>query len=131
MKLFYALCLGFIFSTNCFSQDINGLWEDSTGVSFTNCNVIFAVKNDSVFMTHYIEFNGASFVEYGSGMITKDSVNYNVIVTKGIPGWSTAGVHNLKIFDNGNTLRGCYHDNIGNTGPLVFKRKKLKQVKKK
>lgn len=130
MKLFYTFILSVLFTTNSFSQDvshdINGLWEDSTGTPFTNCHLIFAMKNDSVFMTHYIEFNGQPFVEYGTGIMIKDSLNYEVIVTKGIPGWSTAGIHRLKIFDSGNTLRGSYHDDNGNTGPLVFKRKKLK-----
>jgi len=126
MKSLYTICLGILFSTNCLSQntDINGLWEDSSGTSFSNCHAIFAIKNDSVFMTHYLEFNGIPFVEHGKGIITGDSLNYNLIVTKEIPGWSTAGVHHLKIFDNGNTLRGNYSDNKGNTGPIVFKRKK-------
>jgi hypothetical protein len=126
MKLFFAIYLTIFVSTSTYGQDINGLWEDSTGTSFTNCHVIFAVKNDSVFMTHYLEFNEKPFIEHGAGTITKDSLIYNVIVTKGIHGWSTAGVHKLKIFDNGNSLRGVYHDNKGNTGPIVFKRKKLK-----
>ncbi|MFT6715521.1 MAG: hypothetical protein ACJA0Q_000148 [Saprospiraceae bacterium] len=129
MKMFYTLFIALLFSTYSFSQDINGLWEDSAGTSLTNCHVIFAAKNDSVFMTHYIEFNGVPFVEYGNGIITNDSLIYEVTVTKGIPGWSTAGTHHLKIFDNGNTLRGTYHDNKGKSGMIVFKRKKLKKTK--
>lgn len=114
---------------NINAQDINGLWADSSGSSFSNCNVIFAVKNDSVFMTHYLEFNGTPFVEYGSGIIKGDSLTYKVTVSKGIPGWSTAGVHTLKLSADGNTLRGSYSDNKGNHGPLVFKRQ-LSTIKK-
>jgi len=128
MKSLLTLLFGLFLSTSLLSKDIandiNGLWEDSTGNSFTNCHAIFSVKNDSVFMTHYLEFNGTPFVEHGGGIISNDSLIYSVIVTKGIPGWSTAGVHRLKISNKGNTLRGTYHDNKGNTGPIVFKRKK-------
>lgn len=127
MKSLHTLFIGLFFSTSLFSQDIpqdiNGLWEDSTGTSFTNCHAIFAVKNDSVFMTHYLEFNGAPFVEHGAGIVSNDSLIYTVIVTKGITGWSTKGVHRLKITNEGNTLRGSYLDNKGNTGPIVFQRK--------
>jgi hypothetical protein len=128
MKSLLTLFFGLLISSSLFSQaiahDINGLWEDSTGNSFTNCHAIFAVKNDSVFMTHYLEFNGTSFVEHGIGLVSNDSLIYTVVVAKGIPGWSTAGIHRLKITNKGNTMSGSYYDNKGNTGPIVFIRKK-------
>lgn len=124
MKLFTIFLFITMISLNANAEDINGIWQDSTSTSFSNCTAIFAVKNDSVFMTHYLEFNTIPFVEYGKGVIKGDSIIYSVTVSKQIPGWSTAGVHRLKSFDQGKTLRGNYHDNKGNSGTLVFKRKK-------
>ncbi len=78
-------------------------------------------------MTHFIEYNGVPFVEFGVGLATADSICYQVTVTKSIPGWSTSGTHKLKIFEKGNVLRGIYLDDKGHTGPLVFKRSKTHQ----
>lgn len=105
-----------------YSQDINGVWQDSSGTSFKNCIAIFAEKNDSIFMTHYLEFNGTPFVEYGSGIKKGDTLTYNVTVSKQIPGWSTAGVHQLTLSADKKTLRGNYSDNLGNKGSIIFKK---------
>lgn len=123
MKNFlFALALAVTSLT--FAQDINGVWSDSSSASFDNCYAIFSIEGDSVFMTHYIEFNGNPFVEHGEGTIKNDELQYHVKVTKQIPGWTTtAGDHILKISSDGLTLRGTYKDNVGNSGPLVFKRK--------
>lgn len=106
-----------------FGQDINGVWADSSSASFNNCYAVFSEQNDSIHMAHYIEFNGTPFVEYGSGIIQNGKYIYTVYVTKQIPGWTTTqGKHILELSSDGNTLRGTYSDNSGNTGPLVFKR---------
>tara|TARA_B110000211_G_C14062311_1_gene546115 strand:- start:1779 stop:2165 length:387 start_codon:yes stop_codon:yes gene_type:complete len=106
-----------------FAQDINGVWSDSSSTSFGNCYAIFSIQGDSIFMTHYIEFNGAPFVEHGEGIIKDNILKYHVVVTKQIPGWTTtAGDHVLQLSADGKTLRGTYSDNVGNKGPLVFKR---------
>lgn len=118
--LFFGLLL--TITSLGFSQDINGVWQDSTGASFKNCIAIFSVQNDSVFMSHYLEFNGIPFVESGAGIISGDTLNYQVTVTRQIPGWSTAGIHQLVLSADRKTLRGTYSDNVGNTGTLVFKR---------
>lgn len=105
------------------AQDINGVWADSSSSSFGNCYAIFSIDKDSVFMTHYIEFNGSPFVEHGSGIVKNGVLEYHVNVTKQIPGWTTtAGDHHLIVSADGKTLRGTYKDNVGNSGPLVFKR---------
>lgn len=118
------LCsLFIIIGTVSFAQDVNGVWSDSSSTSFNNCYAIFAIQGDSVFMTHYIEFNGTPFVEHGEGVIKGNTLKYHVVVTKQIPGWTTtAGDHVLKLSADGQTLKGVYSDNVGNTGPLVFKR---------
>jgi hypothetical protein len=118
------LLILFIYTcSNGFAQDLNGVWSDSSSTSFKNCYAIFSIQEDSVFMTHYIEFNGDSFVEHGEGTIKNDSLEYHVIVTKKIPGWNaTSGDHFLKLSNDGKTLRGYYKDNLNNKGPLVFKR---------
>lgn len=105
------------------AQNLNGVWADSSSSSFDNCYAVFALDGDSVFMTHYIEFNGKPFIEYGRGIKKGNEIIYSVKVTQQIPGWSTtAGLHTLMISKDGQTLRGSYKDNVGNTGPLVFKR---------
>lgn len=112
-----------LLSLNTFAQDFNGVWADSSSASFTKATAVFSVKNDSVFMTHYVEFNGHPFVEHGQGVVKGNKLQYTVHVTVQVPGWSTTqGEHNLEISKDGNTLRGTYKDNSGNTGPLVFKR---------
>jgi hypothetical protein len=121
IKLLCALFI--LIGTSSFAQDINGVWSDSSSTSFKNCYAIFSIQEDSVFMTHYIEFNGTPFVEHGEGTIKDNVLKYHVVVTKRIPGWTaTAGDHILKLSDDGETLRGTYKDNTGNSGSLVFKR---------
>lgn len=121
-NLTFLLLILFAFTGK--SQDISGVWADSSSASFTNCYAIFSVEGDSIQMTHYLEFNGAPFVEYGKGIIQNNQVNYHVVVTKQIPGWtSQSGDHSLTLSNDSTTLRGTYTDNLGNTGPLVFKRK--------
>ena len=75
-------------------------------------------------MTHYLEYKGDPFVEYGAGIIKGNQIQYTVYVTVQVPGWSTTkGYHVLTISEDGQTLRGTYEDNTGNKGNLVFKRK--------
>lgn len=117
------IILSVIFFTNANAQDFNGVWADSSSASFTNATAVFSIKNDSVFMTHYVEFNGHPFVEHGEGTVNGKSLNYTVQVTVQVPGWKTTeGLHSLTISEDGETLRGTYKDNAGNSGPLVFKR---------
>lgn len=128
------LTLGILFTQVTVAQksiDINGVWQDSSGTAFTNCTAIFAVKNDSVFYTHYLEFNKIPFVEYGKGKIKNGILNYIVTVSLQIPGWSTGGEHQLALSKDGLTLRGTYKDNLGNTGPLVFKKRFPEPLKNK
>ncbi len=103
--------------------DLNGLWADSTSSeSFQHCFAVFAQKGDSVFVTHYLEFNGQPFVEYGKGVIKGNKVIYDVEVTLQIPGWATAGRHELVLSEDKKLLTGTFTDNKGNTGKLVFRR---------
>ena len=101
---------------------LNGWWSDSASASFSNCYASFQLVGDSVFMTHYIEFNNQPFFETGKGIVKGDSLIYNVIVRHGIEGWSTAGTHCLAI-KNDSLLEGSYSDNKGNKGPLVFRKR--------
>ena len=120
-KLLFILAI--IFSATVSAQDFNGVWADSSSASFTNATAVFSIQNDSVFMTHYVEFNGNPFVEHGEGIVKGKQLIYTVKVTVQVPGWSTTqGDHVLTISEDENTLRGTYKDNAGNTGPLVFKR---------
>lgn len=125
MKLLIALTL--LFSTSYLksqNESLNGVWADSSSKSFQNCYAVFAVKQDSIFMTHYVEFNGQPFVEHGKGLIKNGKLQYTVKVTLQIPGWTTTeGQHILSLDSDGKTLRGTYSDNAGNKGPLVFKKK--------
>lgn len=102
---------------------ITGLWADSNSTAFTNCYAIFSEKNGNVTFAHYLEFNGMSQVEEGKGSIKGNQVQYEVTVTKVIPGWVTSGTHILTLSDDGKTLRGIYRSAAGE-GPLVFKRVK-------
>ena len=104
------------------SINLEGWWSDSVSASFSNCYANFQQKGDSIYMAHFIEFNGQPFFETGKGVINNDSLIYNVIVIHKIEGWSTAGTHKLKLIDK-NTLEGTYADNKGNKGPLLFRRR--------
>jgi hypothetical protein len=102
---------------------INGIWADSNSAAFTNGYAIFSVDaKGKLSMTHYVEYNGTPMIEKGSGKCKENTLCYDVVVTKAIPGWATAGQHVLTLSNDGNTLRGYYKDTQGNTGPLVFKR---------
>lgn len=71
-------------------------------------------------MNHYLEFKGQKMIEYGIGEIKNNTVTYDVIVTKAIPGWATKGKHILTLNKQGDTLRGTYEDEQGNSGPIIF-----------
>lgn len=108
----------------CFGQDFNGVWSDSSSTSFTNCYAVFVVQNDSVHMTHYLEFNNQPFLEYGTGIVLGDTLVYDVRVAQQVPGWkSKTGKHVLILSADKKTLSGTYTDNLGNTGALIFKKR--------
>ena len=133
MKIITSIFLFFLTQITFGQNDINGVWVDSTSSAFTNCTAIFSVQNDTIYFSHYLEFNGQPFVEHGKGIViykaadkATDNVGryiYTVTVCLPIQGWSTAGIHNLELSPDGLTLRGTYSDNKGNNGPLVFKKK--------
>lgn len=115
------------FNHPVFSQtkpnSVNGIWADSNSAAFTNGYAIFSVdEQGKLAMTHYVEFNGVPMVEKGIGFCSQGTLNYDAMVTKAIPGWSLKGQHILTLSKDGNTLRGYYKDEKGNSGPLVFKR---------
>lgn len=142
-KIFFGLCLMFIFSCNAVdtknkveqaqnapkqkskqaAYNLNGVWADSASNNFTNCTLVMAQHGDSIFVTHYLEFNGVPMVEYGKGIIFGDSVVYNVWVAQSIPGWSLQGIHKLSIQKDGTQLNGMYFDSKGNSGALIFNKK--------
>lgn len=127
LQLVFLLFSLFSFSHQAYSQakpnPVNGIWVDSNSIAFTNGYAIFSVdEHGKLAMTHYVEFNGVGMVEKGIGFCSQGTLNYDAIVTKGIPGWSLKGQHVLTLSEDGNTLRGYYKDEKGNTGPLVFKR---------
>ncbi len=102
--------------------NLNGVWRDSSGTSFANCYAIITQKGNKITFSHYIEFKGQSFVEFGQGYLKRRTIKYKVKVTKQIEGWATIGKHELTLSADGKTLRGFYHDGKGNTGPMVLKR---------
>ena len=94
MKKIYFLIFTLYLSAQIEAQhNLNGVWKDVNDTAFKNCYLIIAQDKDSVFVNHYLEFNGTPMVEYGKGIIKKDSVMYNVNVSLAIPGWSTKGTH--------------------------------------
>ncbi|POY37789.1 hypothetical protein C3K47_04450 [Solitalea longa] len=102
--------------------NITGLWADSNSTNFSHCYAIFSQEGNKVKVAHYLEFKGTPMVEIGEGNITGNKVDYKVKVTKAIPGWALSGEHILELSPDGNTLRGIYKDEQGNTGPMVFKK---------
>ncbi len=107
-----------------YTANLTGLWRDSNSTNFSNCHAIFSQEEGKIHMLHYLEFKGIPMVEEGYGTINGSNVEYNVKVTKAIPGWATTGTHILTLTEDGLTLRGVYKDGQGNTGPLVFKKVK-------
>jgi len=102
--------------------DINGVWKDSNTVAFQNAVLIISDNNGEINMSHYLEWKGQKFVEYGKGVRKGNSIVYDAKVTLPIKGWASKGTHNLKLSEDGLTLRGTYNDNLGKSGPIVFKR---------
>ncbi|MCO4294125.1 hypothetical protein NF867_14775 [Solitalea sp. MAHUQ-68] len=129
--LFPLLFLGGLFSVVAFTNptspttNITGLWADSNSSNFKHCYAIFSQEGNKIKVAHYLEFKGTPMVEIGEGSITGNKIDYKVKVTKAIPGWALSGEHILELSTDGNTLRGIYKDEQGNSGPMVFK--KLRQ----
>ncbi|MCX6182017.1 MAG: hypothetical protein NT150_08840 [Bacteroidetes bacterium] len=126
MRKFEALLILFLLSA-LFSNaqdklNLNGLWQDSCGTSFSNCYAIISQQGNSISFSHYLEFEGQSFVETGKGKLKGRTIVYSVKVTLEINGWATEGVHELTLSEDGKTLRGSFKDNKGNSGPIVLKR---------
>jgi hypothetical protein len=109
-----------ISKTQTSSANISGLWTDVNSDNFKNCYVIIAQDGNKIIMNHYLEFKGAKMVEYGIGEIKDNTVTYDVVVTKAIPGWATKGKHILTLNKQGDTLRGNYEDELGKNGPILF-----------
>jgi len=121
----YLLGFLLLLSFSIKAQDtvnLNGVWRDSSGTSFSNCTAIITQAGNKITFSHYIEFNGQPFVEFGQGTLKHRTIKYKVKVTKQIEGWATTGTHELTLSADGMTLRGFYKDNKGNTGPIILKR---------
>jgi hypothetical protein len=103
------------------SANVNGLWCDSSSV-ISNAYAVIAQEGGKITFSHYLEWKGHSFVEIGSGKWTAGKLKYKVKVTLPIEGWATRGTHELYLSEDGNTLRGRYHDNKGRSGEIVLKR---------
>ncbi len=126
MGKFRLVCVLFLF-IGFFSKaqdkvNLNGVWQDSSGVEFSNCYAVISQDGNKITINHYLEWKGQPFVESGKGMLNGRNVQYKVKVTQQIKGWATKGVHELILSEDGKTLRGSYKDNKGNSGPIVFKR---------
>jgi len=106
------------------SSNLSGLWSGTNNENFKNNQLIIAQDNSKIVMTHYLEFKGISMTEYGIGTIKGDNVEYDVIVTKAIPGWALKGKHILKLNKAKDSLIGIYDAGNGNTGKIVFTRLK-------
>lgn len=106
------------------NDNISGLWNGVNNENFKNNQLIIAQDSSTIIMTHYLEFKGISMTEYGIGSIKGDKVEYDVIVTKAIPGWAVKGKHILKLNKAKDSLIGTYDAGKGNTGEIVFKRLK-------
>ncbi|VUD42101.1 hypothetical protein TDB9533_00624 [Thalassocella blandensis] len=102
--------------------DINGLWSDSNNPNCENCYAIIAQDGDDIFFAHYIEWKGKPLVEYGKGKRIGNIIEYQVTVTRQIPGWASAGKHRLELSKDGQSLKGSYQDNLGNKGPFSLVR---------
>lgn len=105
---------------------VTGVWQDSTGMNspFTECIAIITEDdNGNLTFSHALKFNQQLFIEQGTGNRQGSKLAYHVDVMHGIPGWSTSGDHELILSKDGNTLRGNYKDNLGNSGPITFIRK--------
>lgn len=125
-KSFCIISLLSIFFWGCTENEekvisIDGLWADSTGSNFSDCYAVFAQEGNQIYMGHFLKFNEQPFFEKGIGTRVGDTLIYDVKVVQQIPGWSTAGHHEL-IIEDATTLRGSYKDNKGNSGPIVLKR---------
>lgn len=106
--------------TNTPPANISGLWTDVNSSNFKNCYVIIAQDGTKIIMNHYLEYKGTGMIEYGIGEIKDNTVSYDVVVTKAIPGWATKGKHILTLNAQRDTLRGTYQDEQGKYGPIVF-----------
>ncbi len=97
---------------------IDGLWSDSNNPNCRHCYAVIAQDGEKVFFAHYIEWKGQPMVEYGQGTRSGDVIEYQVTVTRPIPGWATSGKHRLVLSKDGKSLVGEYSDNMGKKGPF-------------
>lgn len=105
--------------------DVAGVWTDHPAPTITNAYMIISQIGSKLKMVHHLTWKGQPFIEEGVGTINADGyIQWDVIVTTPIPGWATAGQHKLKYESNKGTLKGTYHDNKDNEGPLFFHRLK-------
>jgi hypothetical protein len=131
MKTVTTVIFSFLLFISAFAQkkeafdkieNISGHFIDINSDFFQNCHLIVAQDGDSIFVAHYLEWKGTPMVEYGKGIREGDTITYDVVVTRAIPGWATTGTHTLVLSEDRKTLAGQYSDAKGNTGPLKFKR---------
>ncbi len=106
------------------NPEISGLWKDRNTEEFSECYLSFHEKEDSVYMTHFLKFNGKPFFETGVGIRRGNKIIYDVDVVHDGPNWGArSGHHELIISADGKSLKGTYTTD-GGSGPLEFSRYK-------
>lgn len=102
-------------------RNVSGLWTDVNTKDFKHGYLIIAQDNNDIHITHYLEYKGQPMVEFGRGSRSDNQLDYQVKVTRKIPGWVTKGQHQLTLSADGQTLTGRYVSKAG-SGPLKFVR---------
>ncbi|WP_076415726.1 hypothetical protein [Shewanella sp. UCD-KL12] len=122
-KLLISVMLMLTLTGLCIAEDIaiDGLWADINSADFTRGTMIIAQDGDAIHVSHYVEYKGVAMVEYGIGTRQGDELDYQVVVTRPIPGWVEKGRHTLTLSADGQQLKGQYHSTAG-SGPLLFER---------
>lgn len=111
-------------ASNSHAQEVvllDGLWGDVNTTDFTNGTMIIAQDGNTIYVSHYVEYKGVAMVEYGIGTRSGDVLDYEVNVTRPIPGWVEKGHHTLTLSEDGQRLEGHYQS-IAGKGPLLFER---------
>jgi hypothetical protein len=123
MKEIVSVIFVLFFTMNTFSQDINGVWEETSTPDHQNSTVVICQLGNQVYLTCYWEFKGKPVVWKGECTRKGNQLEFGTKHAKIIKGWDPNVRQHLTISDNGKSMSGKWQNSNGDSGKLSYVKK--------
>ncbi len=126
MKKVVILAIVLFGSFSIYSQNIDGVWEETSTTEHKNSTVVICQLGDNVYLTCYWEFRGAPIVWKGEGKREGNRIAFDYEHSKLVTGWDPKGKQVLTISGDGKKMTGTWSNTRNESGPLTYIRKSEK-----